>query len=107
MANINIRIDEELKKEAESIFNELGLNSTTAITLFYKQVVRTRSIPFELKLDTPNEETIKAIEEIDEMEKHPEKYKTYESVDELMEDLLKWNTESDNLVDSKRILNFV
>lgn len=51
MANINIRIDNGVKKDAEKIFNELGMTATTAITLFYKQVIRTRSIPFEIKLD--------------------------------------------------------
>jgi DNA-damage-inducible protein J len=51
MANVNIRIDEDLKKQAESIFEELGLNATTATTAFYKQVVRCAGLPFELKLD--------------------------------------------------------
>lgn len=89
MANINIRIDGEIKKKAEQVFSKLGMTPTTAITLFYNQVIRTKSIPFELHADIPNEETIEAIKEIDDMEKHPEKGKTFNSVDELMEDLLK------------------
>ena len=63
MANINVRIDENVKREAESIFEQLGLNASTAINIFYKQVIRTKSIPFELKLEVPNETTIAAIEE--------------------------------------------
>ena len=89
MANVNIRIDNDIKKNAELVFARLGMSPTTAITLFYNQVIRTNSIPFELKADIPNETTLKAINEIDEMENNPEKYKTFNSVDELMEDLLK------------------
>lgn len=51
MANINVRIDDGLKREAESLFDELGLNMTTATTLFLKQCVRCRGIPFELSAD--------------------------------------------------------
>ena len=58
--------------------------------MFYNQVIRTNSIPFELKADIPNKETIQAIKEVEDMEKNPEKYKGYDSVDDLMEDLLKW-----------------
>ena len=61
MANINIRIDDSLKKEAETIFANIGLNSTTAINLFFRQVVRTNSIPFDLIADIPNQKTIDAI----------------------------------------------
>ena len=89
MANINIRIDNNTKKGAESVFEQLGLTPSTAINLFYKQVIRTNSIPFELKADIPNKTTLKAIAEIDDMEKTPEKYTSSATVDELMEDLLK------------------
>lgn len=63
MANINVRIDDSLKKEAETVFQNIGLSASTAISLFYKQVVRTNSIPFSLIADIPNERTMKAIEE--------------------------------------------
>lgn len=39
MANVNIRVDDTLKKEAEKIFSELGLSLSTATNVFYKQVV--------------------------------------------------------------------
>ena len=65
MANINIRIDDDIKKNAEHVFAKLGLNPTTAIVLFYNQVIRTNSIPFELKLDVPNDVTMKAIKEVE------------------------------------------
>jgi DNA-damage-inducible protein J len=53
MANINIRVDNGLKKQAESIFSELGLSMSTATTVFYKQVVRYGGIPFELRANDP------------------------------------------------------
>ena len=65
-ANLNIRTPKETKIKAERIFDELGITTTTAFNIFLKQVIRTNGIPFELVLDTPNEETIKAIKEADE-----------------------------------------
>ena len=51
MANLNIRIDDDLKKDAESLFNDLGLNMTTATTMFLKQCVYRRGLPFEVSMD--------------------------------------------------------
>lgn len=51
MANLNIRVDDNLKKQAEMVFSELGLSLSTATTIFLKQVVRCNGIPFELKAD--------------------------------------------------------
>lgn len=61
--NINIRTDRDIKIAAEKIFEELGLNMTTAVNIFLRQTIRENGIPFELKLPSPNEETVKAIEE--------------------------------------------
>ena len=87
MANVNIRIDPEIKKKAESIFKSLGLTPTTAITMFYIQTIRNNGIPFVLKLETPNKKTLAAIKEVEEMEKDPSRSRIFNSVDELMEDL--------------------
>lgn len=62
-ANLNIRIDKKVKEQSEEIFNELGLNMTTAINIFLRSVIREHGIPFELKIDIPNATTIAAIEE--------------------------------------------
>lgn len=48
---ITIRMDENLKKQAELIFNDMGLNMTTAFTIFTKAVVRQNKIPFEISAD--------------------------------------------------------
>jgi len=61
--NITIRMDEELKKQAEDLFSDLGLNLTTAFTAFARQAVREQGIPFVLSRNIPNEETKKAIED--------------------------------------------
>lgn len=50
--NINIRMDENLKKEAESLFFELGLNMTTAVNIFVRQSLRQGGIPFEITTQT-------------------------------------------------------
>lgn len=52
VSQIAVKVDDELKKEATAIFNELGLDMSTAVKLFLKQSVLTRSIPFEVKLDS-------------------------------------------------------
>ncbi len=85
--NITIRMEEELKKQAEELFSDLGLNMTTAFTMFAKQAVREQKIPFILSR-TPNQETLEAIKEIEEMKKNPENYKGYTNVDEMMKELL-------------------
>jgi DNA-damage-inducible protein J len=48
MAQVNIRIDDDLKARADNIFNELGLNMTTAFTMFIRQTIRQGGIPFEI-----------------------------------------------------------
>jgi len=50
--NLSIRIDRDLKEQAEQIFNALGMNLTTAITVFVRQAVRQKKIPFEVTLES-------------------------------------------------------
>lgn len=61
--NLNIRTDKEIKEKAENIFQELGLNMTTAINMFLRTSIRENGIPFDLKIDSVNDETKLAIEE--------------------------------------------
>lgn len=89
---INIRIEPKLKKEVETTLNDLGMNIADAVTVFFKQIVMTESIPFAIKKPKYNKETIEAINEAKNMKKNPEKYKSYNNVEELMEDL---NSEED------------
>ncbi len=85
--NINIRTDAELKKSAEKIFEELGLNMSAAINIFLKQTVRVNGIPFDLKLEVPNAETKAALEEFSEMKRSKSKYPRYDSFDEILREV--------------------
>ena len=51
--NLNIRTEKAIKDQAEEIFNELGLNMTTAVNMFLRTAIREHGIPFELKLEVP------------------------------------------------------
>lgn len=51
MAQVNVRIDDKVKKEAEEVFDEMGMPMTTAVTIFLKTVARERRIPFEITAD--------------------------------------------------------
>ncbi|MDA8336439.1 MAG: type II toxin-antitoxin system RelB/DinJ family antitoxin [Peptococcaceae bacterium] len=48
MAQVNIRIDDNLKKQGEKLFNALGMNFSTAFSIFVSQAVRQGGIPFEI-----------------------------------------------------------
>lgn len=48
---VNIRMDEELKRNMEQTCQELGMNMTTAITIFAKKMTREKRIPFEVSVD--------------------------------------------------------
>ena len=53
MANVNIRVDDSLKKETEEILSELGLSMSAATNVFYRMVVRYKGIPFDLRISDP------------------------------------------------------
>jgi len=64
MAQVNIRIDDELKVHADHIFEELGLDMTTAFIMFIRQTVRQGGIPFEVTTKTDpfyNVENVKVL----------------------------------------------
>jgi len=48
MAQVNIRMDDSLKEKADRLFEDLGLNMTTAVNMFVRQVIRQGGIPFEV-----------------------------------------------------------
>ena len=47
--NVNIRMDKEIKEQADYLFNTLGFNLTTAVNTFVRQCLRERAIPFQIK----------------------------------------------------------
>lgn len=80
--NMNIRTDVEVKAAAEQLFDELGLNLTTAVNMFLRQAIRTGGIPFDIRVNTPNEITAAAIAEGKKM-MHDSSAKGYRSMDAL------------------------
>lgn len=84
--NITIRMDEELKKQAEELFSDLGLSMTTAFIAFTKQSVREQRIPFNLSRNIPNATTLEAIAEGERMVNDPNTER-FSSVEELFKDL--------------------
>lgn len=88
--NLNIRTNKEVKDKAEEIFSELGLNMTTAVNIFLRTTIRENGIPFELKLNEPNEETVKAIEEGKKIGLD-ESIKGYSSIEDLRKALDVWS----------------
>lgn len=91
MANVstNIKIDENLKKEAQELFAKMGLNLSIAVNMFLSQAVREQAMPFKSTLNVypqefPNAETMKAIREFHEGKNVS---KTFDTVEELMKEL--------------------
>ena len=82
--NLNIRMDTELKKQAEQLFSELGTSMTTAFNIFVRQAVRQGGIPCEIKLEAPNAETKAAIDDVNASRNMS---RTFEHVEDLMRDL--------------------
>ena len=68
IANVSFRIDAGLKKEADELFQNLGLSMTAAFNIFLRQAVREGGIPFEITTRVPNKETLAAIEEVKQMQ---------------------------------------
>lgn len=61
MANITIRIDDDVKTQLQELVTELGLDITTYFTMAAKQAIRERRIPFEVSANTPNSDTQDAL----------------------------------------------
>ena len=82
--NVTLRVDEDLKKQADALFSELGLNLTTAFSIFLRQSVREQRIPFQVSRNVPNAVTLAAMEAA---EKGEDLYGPFDSVSDLMEAL--------------------
>ncbi|MDR1939575.1 MAG: type II toxin-antitoxin system RelB/DinJ family antitoxin [Clostridiales bacterium] len=64
---LHIRINKNLKQEAEYILQNMGLSTSDAVNLFLKQVINTNTIPFTIKAKIPNKETLEAMQEVKDM----------------------------------------
>ncbi len=80
-ATISARIDPDLKNRAERVFRELGLSSSQAITLFYKQVELQQGLPFIVRI--PNDLTMEALEDA----RSHSNMESFNTVEDLFDDL--------------------
>lgn len=61
--NFSVRMDSEVKNQSEAIFNELGLNLTTAINVFLRKSIQSGGFPFDVRLDEPSKDLLMAVQE--------------------------------------------
>lgn len=84
--NFSIRLDNDVKKQCEALYGELGMTLTTAINVFLRQSLRTGGFPFEVRLEQPNKETIAAMVEAERIARDPS-VKHYTDVEEALREL--------------------
>jgi DNA-damage-inducible protein J len=75
---IQVRVDEEVKRRADTLFADLGLDTPTAIRMFLSQSLRREGMPFEVAKSKPNAETLAAM--LDEMGRIPKRYNNFKEI---------------------------
>lgn len=83
--NINIRVNKELKKQADELFKSLGTNTSSAINIFLTQCVREQSLTFipSMIAPEPSDNLKEALKEAEAIEKGEIKSKGYHNMDEM------------------------
>jgi len=81
--SMSIRLDSEVKEQAQQVFNNLGMDMTTAINIFLRQAIQYQGLPFDVRLD----ENRKLLEVLTDLNQHRNMSQSFESVSDLMEDL--------------------
>lgn len=85
--NMSFRVDKKLKKQADELFKNLGMNTSVALNMFLTQSVREQSIPFIPSMDVPNARLISAMEEAEAIESGKIKAKKYKTFEDALEDI--------------------
>lgn len=85
--NVTIRMDANLKRQAEAFFNDLGMSLNTAFTVFTKQALREQKIPFEIMKSASNNEGTDSYEESEKIVREDADYSRYYSFDDLLEEM--------------------
>lgn len=83
----SISLDADVKAKAQELFADFGLDLSTAINIFLRQSIRENCIPFTIQREVPNADTIAAMKEADDMVNHPERYETFDNMDDLIKAL--------------------
>ncbi|MDD7464867.1 MAG: type II toxin-antitoxin system RelB/DinJ family antitoxin [Actinomycetaceae bacterium] len=87
-ANINFRIEPQVKQDAEAVFGSFGISVTDAINIFLHQSIMEQGFPFAIKRQLPNAETVAALNEYQAMKADPQSYKRYDSFSDLVNEVL-------------------
>lgn len=81
--SMSIRLDSEVKEQAQQVFNNLGMDMTTAINIFLRQAIQYQGLPFDVRLD----ENRRLLEVLTDLDQNRNMSQPFESVSDLMEDL--------------------
>lgn len=81
--SISIRLDSEIKEQAQQVFSNLGMDMTTAINIFLRQAIQYQGLPFDVRLD----ENRKLLQALTDLDQNRNMSQSFESVSDLMEDL--------------------
>ena len=81
--SMSIRLDSEVKEQAQQVFNNLGMDMTTAINIFLRQAIQYQGLPFDVRLD----ENRRLLEVLRDLNQNRNMSQSFESVSDLMEDL--------------------
>ena len=81
--SMSIRLDSEVKEQAQQVFNSLGMDMTTAINIFLRQAIQYQGLPFDVRLD----ESRKLMEVLGDLDQNRNMSQSFVSVSDLIEDL--------------------
>lgn len=81
--SMSIRLDSEVKEQAQQVFSNLGMDMTTAINIFLRQAIQYQGLPFDVRLD----ENRKLLQVLTDLDQNCNMSQSFESVSDLMEDL--------------------
>lgn len=84
---MSFRVDKNLKKQADELFKNLGMNTSVALNMFLTQSVREQSIPFIPSMEVPNARLISAMEEVEAIENGQIDAKKFKTFEESLEDI--------------------
>lgn len=84
--NLTLRVDRDIKSEADALFDSLGMSLSTAFNIFLRQAIRVGGLPFEVLAHRPNEETREAMKEAEALIRNP-KAKRHTTMESLISEL--------------------
>lgn len=89
--NMSFRVDKNLKKQADELFKNLGMNTSVALNMFLTQSVREQALPFvpNMIAPEPSTELKEALKEVEDIESGRIKVKGYHNINTFIEDMLK------------------